>query len=154
VAGFAEALEAEVAKDGVSVLTVMPGLMRTGSHIHARFHGAAERELHWFGTSAIAPLISIDADRAARKIVTALARGDRFLTYTPAARLGAWLHDTSPNAWALLSCIVGHFLPNAPREAAPGVHEGIEILRRTSSRSALSRFIARRTAPLSLRHNQ
>src|SRR5437870_4681425 len=37
--GFSEGLHAEVAKDGVVVTTVVPGVMRTGSYRHARFKG-------------------------------------------------------------------------------------------------------------------
>ena len=105
--GFAEALSAEVAKDGIRVLTVTPGLMRTGSHLHAHFRGNHERELAWFGASAIAPLLSIDANRAARYIVRAIARGDRFLMFTPAAHVGAWLHDVVPELWSLIMASSG-----------------------------------------------
>lgn len=150
--GFAEALQAEVGQDGVRVLTVMPGLMRTGSHLHARFHGDAERELRWFGASAMAPLLSINADRAARYIVRSIARGDRFLTFTPAARLGAWLHDAAPNLWSLLFSTLGPLLlPSAPDNSS-GARAGTELLSRSSSR--WSRLLAWRTAPLALRHNQ
>jgi len=149
--GFAEALQAEVGKDGVQVLTVTPGLMRTGSHIHARFHGDPERELHWFGSSALAPMISVDADRAARYVVRAIARGDRFLTFTPAARLGAWLHDTAPNLWSLLFSAIGRLLPKAPNRGSSTL-EGSDVL--AGSASLWSRLIARRTTPLALRHNQ
>jgi NAD(P)-dependent dehydrogenase (short-subunit alcohol dehydrogenase family) len=149
--GFAEALQAEAGRDGVHVLTVMPGLMRTGSHIHARFHGDSARELSWFGASAVTPLISIDADRAARHVVEAIARGDRFLTFTPAARLGAWLHDAAPNAWSLLASVVSRALPRAP-STTTGAYEGTEVLSR--SRFRWSRLIARRSSALALRHNQ
>lgn len=150
--GFAEALQAEVARDRIKVLTVMPGLMRTGSHLHAQFHGQADRELLWFGSSAVAPLIAIDADRAASYIVRAIARGDRFLTFTPAARLGAWLHDTAPNLWSLLFALVGQLLPSAPQPPGGSALEGTQVLAASSSR--WSRFIARQTAPLARRHNQ
>jgi NAD(P)-dependent dehydrogenase (short-subunit alcohol dehydrogenase family) len=149
--GFAEALHAEVAQDGVRVLTVVPGLMRTGSHVHARFSGDSERELQWFGASAVAPLLSIDPDRAARRVVRAIARGDRFLTFTPAARVGGWLHDVAPNAWSLLFAIVGRLLPSIVSRPAHA-DEGQAILDRSSSR--WSRLIAWRTAPLLRPNNQ
>ena len=149
--GFAEALQAEVAQDGVRVLTVMPGLMRTGSHVHARFHGDSARELLWFGASALVPLVSIDADRAARYVVRAIARGDRFLTFTPLARLGAWFHDAAPAAWSRLFSVVGYLLPRA-HDTGAGAREGSELLARSSS--LWIRLLARRSAPLVLRHNQ
>jgi NAD(P)-dependent dehydrogenase (short-subunit alcohol dehydrogenase family) len=150
--GFAEALAAEAAHDGVKVLTVTPGLMRTGSHLHAHFRGDAERELTWFGASAIAPLMSIDADRAAALIVRAIARGDRYLTFTPAARLGAWLHDAAPNLWAQIAAIAAQLLPRPDAsEQRFLAREGAEIL---EGSSPMLRLIAKATVPLALRHGQ
>lgn len=155
-AGFAEALHAEVAKDGIRVLTVFPGLMRTGSHLRAVFRGRQEAELGWFGASAIAPIVSIDADRAARHVVRAIARGDRFLTFTPAAHLGAWLHDVAPNAWSLVAATLGRLLPSAPPGSARlDAREGREgRVIAESSPSSLVDFIAARSSSLSARHGQ
>jgi NAD(P)-dependent dehydrogenase (short-subunit alcohol dehydrogenase family) len=151
--GLAEALHAEVAKDGVRVLTVMPGLMRTGSHLRATFRGRAEAELTWFGASAIAPLVSIDADRAARHVVRAMARQDRFLMFTPAAQLGTWLHDFAPNAWSSLAGLIGRLLPGAPAAAPRAASvEGLELVRRSDS--WLLNAIAARSEPLMARHGQ
>jgi NAD(P)-dependent dehydrogenase (short-subunit alcohol dehydrogenase family)/uncharacterized membrane protein YagU involved in acid resistance len=151
--GFAEALRNEVAKDGVRVLTVTPGLMRTGSHLHAIFRGQPERELIWFGASAIAPLVSIDADRAARHIVRAIARGEQSLMFTPAAHLGTWLHDRAPNVWALIGRIAARLLPKASSpQSRPASREGTEVIR--SSSSALVRWIARASTPLAAKHGQ
>lgn len=153
VVGFAEALQAELAKDGIRVLTVLPGLMRTGSHLHAKFRGQHERELSWFGACVTLPVMSIDADRAARRIVRAIARGDRYLTFTPAARLAAWFHDAAPNAWSLLSGFAGRLLPGAPGgEGRYEAREGQEIVDGSASR--IVRLIGRRSAPLAERHGQ
>lgn len=151
--GFAEALGAEVAKDGVRVLTVAPGLMRTGSHVHATFRGQPERELIWFGASAIAPLVSIDADRAARHIVRAIARGERYLTFTPAAHLGTWLHDATPNLWSYIASVAGRLLPDARGGKTSQVgYEGTELIKNSSSRFV--RWIAGGSAPLATKHGQ
>jgi NAD(P)-dependent dehydrogenase (short-subunit alcohol dehydrogenase family)/uncharacterized membrane protein YagU involved in acid resistance len=151
--GFAEALRTEVAKDGVRVLTVIPGLMRTGSHLHATFRGQPERELIWFGASAITPLLSINADRAARHIVRAIARGEQTLTFTPAAHFGTWLHDRAPNLWALIGAIAARLLPKAPsHQWHPTSYEGTEVIERSSS--ALVRWIARASTPLAAKHGQ
>src|SRR5690625_1488373 len=42
--GFSTGLRAELARDGITVTTVTPGLMRTGSPYHASFKGQQERE--------------------------------------------------------------------------------------------------------------
>lgn len=151
--GFAEALCAEVAKDGVRIVTVAPGLMRTGSHVHAMFHGQPERELAWFGASAMAPLLSIDAERAARRIVRAIARGERYLTFTPAAHVGIWLHDVAPQLFELVAAAVARLLPAAvgPSARYQG-HEGAEVFR--ESPSTLVRWIAGWSAPLVVKNGQ
>ena len=63
VTGFSEGLHAEVKKYGVHVLTVVPGLMRTGSHLNAEFRGKHEQEYGWFALSGTNPLTSISAQR-------------------------------------------------------------------------------------------
>jgi NAD(P)-dependent dehydrogenase (short-subunit alcohol dehydrogenase family) len=153
IAGFAEAVGAEVAKDGVRVLTVFPGLMRTGSHAHASYQGHPERELGWFAAAAIAPLLSIDADRAARHVVRALVDGRTRLSFTPAARLAMLAHDLLPGVWSGATAVAARLLPRAPSNgAAPERREGVELLHRSSS--PLLRLIGERTARLAARHNQ
>ena len=56
----------------MTVTTVVPGLMRTGSHVQARFTGQASKEFTWFSLGASLPLVSMDAERAARQIVNAI----------------------------------------------------------------------------------
>jgi NAD(P)-dependent dehydrogenase (short-subunit alcohol dehydrogenase family) len=48
LAGLSEGVRAEVAKDSVSVTTVYPGLMRTGSPRNADFKGKHRAEYAWF----------------------------------------------------------------------------------------------------------
>ena len=81
--GFTQGLAAEVRQHGVHVTNIAPGLMRTGSHLHAKFKGRQEDELTWFGLGASAPLLAMDADRAAQQVISALERGepDRVLRY-------------------------------------------------------------------------
>jgi len=71
--GFSEGLRAEVAAHGIRVTTVVPGLMRTGSDVDAEFAGQAGREYAWFAVGAAVPGLSMDARRAARRIVRAIA---------------------------------------------------------------------------------
>src|SRR5262249_59696441 len=68
LAGFSDAIRAELARDKIYVTTVTPGLMRTGSHIHAKFKGNHAAEYRWFDWSRKIPLASISIERAARKI--------------------------------------------------------------------------------------
>src|SRR5690348_1208602 len=75
--GFSEGLHAEVKKDGVHVTTVVPGLMRTGSFVNAWFKGRHRAEYGWFSVSSALPVLAMHGERAARKVVNAIRRGDR-----------------------------------------------------------------------------
>lgn len=71
LAGFSQGLAAEIAGDGISVTTVYPTVMRTGSPIQAVFKGNHEKEFAWFAIGDVFPGISISAESAAEKIVEA-----------------------------------------------------------------------------------
>jgi NAD(P)-dependent dehydrogenase (short-subunit alcohol dehydrogenase family) len=109
--GFSDALRAELARDKIYVTTVTPGMMRTGSHVNARFRGKHDSEFAWFAASAGAPLLSMDADRAARKILAACRRGQPSLTLTFAARLQIVANALSPNLTGYAMQLVNRFLP-------------------------------------------
>jgi short-subunit dehydrogenase len=135
--GLAESLRAELAEEGVHILSVVPGLMRTGSHVHAEFKGDQESEYAWFGMSATAPLISIDADRAARRIVSAIARGKVELSFTPESHIAPMLRTLTPTVWAEVVALAARFLPRPPIAASPEAserREGIDIERTSESR--------------------
>jgi NAD(P)-dependent dehydrogenase (short-subunit alcohol dehydrogenase family) len=153
--GFAESLRGEVANDGVNVLTVVPGLMRTGSHVHAEVKGDHDLEYSWFGAGAMAPLLSIDADRAARYIVSAIARGDVELAFTPEARIAPILRAIAPGVWAELLALTSRLLlPRAPVGSmqASRRREGAEIER--TSRSPLVHAVRDAGTDLKRRHAQ
>ena len=64
--GFARGLRSELSGTGVTVTTVAPGLMRTGSHLRAKFVGNQGREFAWFGTAASLPA-AVDGRGAGRR---------------------------------------------------------------------------------------
>ncbi len=152
--GMSEALRAELAADGVHLLTVVPGLMRTGSHVHADFKGDHELEYTWFGASATAPLLSIDTECAARRIVCAIARGTTEVAFTPEARFGPILRAIAPGAWADLLAFVAGLLPRPPVGSTRGAErrEGSEI--EDTSDSPLVDAVKKRTDPFATKHAQ
>jgi short-subunit dehydrogenase len=85
--GFSEGLRAELGRGPVTVTTVVPGLMRTGSHLQARFTGQPSKEFTWFSLGASLPLVSMDAERAARQIIAAVRRRRAEIILTPAGQL-------------------------------------------------------------------
>lgn len=113
-AALSEGLAAETGGTGVRVLTVVPGLMRTGSHKGVVFSGDPEREYAWFALAAGSPLLSVSAERAARSIVHATASGRGFLIISPVTRIGLAVHGVAPGFTQRALRVVGRLLPGAP----------------------------------------
>jgi short-subunit dehydrogenase len=129
--GFSEGLAAEVAQEGIVVTTIVPGLMRTGSHLHAIFKGNHEAEYGLFTPLASMPLVSMDAERAARQVVQAIRRGksEWFLGIT--ATLATRFHGLFPGTTVELLGLMNRLLPGAGRDqtaGAPGhrVHDRLD----------------------------
>lgn len=81
---LSDALRAELAVDGIAITTVVPWLMRTGGHEHARVLGQHRREYTWFALADTLPGVAVDSDRAARAIIEAMRVG------RPRLVLGGW----------------------------------------------------------------
>jgi NAD(P)-dependent dehydrogenase (short-subunit alcohol dehydrogenase family) len=125
--GLSEGLRAELADTGISVTTVVPGLMRTGSHLNAEFGGEQEAEYRWFALGASAPYpVAIGADRAARLIVRAAKRGQAECTYPLSAVVAARLSGLLPSVTTNALAVVDRFLPQPPRQAA-GTRSGAAV---------------------------
>lgn len=115
--GLSDGMRAELAKDGIRVTTVCPGLMRTGSHLNVGVKGHHELELAWFAILLGIPGVSMSVERAARRIVRALVRGERELTLGLPAKLAVLLQTLAPETTAALMALVDRMLP-APGEDA------------------------------------
>src|SRR5881296_1508002 len=129
--GFSDAIRAELARDNIHVTTVAPGLMRTGSHVNAKFKGRHDDEFAWFAASAGAPLISMNADRAARKILAACRRGQPSLTLTFTARTTILGNALFPNLTGYTMKFVNWLLPGTGGEQGNESRAGSEVPRRT-----------------------
>jgi short-subunit dehydrogenase len=109
--GFSEGMRAELAKDNIKITTVVPGLMRTGSHANAAFKGDHRKEYSWFSLGATLPFASMDAHRAAKRIVDAAARGTAEIILTPQAKLLAMAHGVAPGTVTDILGIANRVLP-------------------------------------------
>jgi NAD(P)-dependent dehydrogenase (short-subunit alcohol dehydrogenase family) len=109
--GLSEGLRSELLKDNVMVTTVCPGLMRTGSPRNANFKGQHRAEYAWFSISDSLPVSSIQAERAARQIVSACKRGQAQLVITTQAQLAVKFHELFPEATADILALVNRLLP-------------------------------------------
>jgi short-subunit dehydrogenase len=109
--GFSEGLHAELDKDGITVTTVVPGLMRTGSHVNALFKGRHRAEYTWFTLGASLPVTAMSARRAARQIVRAAQRGDPEIMLGLETQVLARLAGLFPGMTARALSLVNRLLP-------------------------------------------
>jgi NAD(P)-dependent dehydrogenase (short-subunit alcohol dehydrogenase family) len=130
--GFTNGLRAELAGTGVTVTTVAPGLMRTGSHLRAEFTGDAPAEYAWFAPGASVPLVSMDAERAAVRIVRGILHGRSIVILTPLAKVGARVEGVAPATTAAALGVLARLLPDSPG-GRTGTVEGHTARRRLAS---------------------
>ncbi|MFC7485721.1 SDR family NAD(P)-dependent oxidoreductase [Knoellia sp. CPCC 206453] len=119
--GLSEGLQAELSGTGVTATTIVPGLMRTGGHLHAQFVGDAPKDYAWFSTGASLPLLSISAERAARRIVDAVLAGRSQVELTPLTWVGRRVHGVAPGPTSRVLGLVARALP---RTSADGPSMG------------------------------
>lgn len=122
--GFSEGLRAEVARDGIRVTTIVPGLMRTGSPVHVEYRGQPGKEYVWFVLGDLLPVSAMSVDRAARRIVRAIRRGEAEVTLSWQAKLLRVAHDISPGGMSRLLSGIDRLLPDAD---GPGGARGREL---------------------------
>ena len=120
--GFSEGLHAELAKEGIHVLTVVPGLMRTGSPGNALFKGQHQIEYTLFNLLDTLPFTSISARKAARQIVRATKRGDAEVILSIQAQLAARFHGLFPGTTVTMLGLVNRLLPGSGDDAAAKEH--------------------------------
>ncbi len=122
--GLSDSLRAELARDGIYVTTVAPGMMRTGSHVNAQFKGRHAAEFGWFATSNAMPLISMDAERAAAKILGACRRGRPEITLTLAARAAVIGNAIFPSVTGHMMKMVNAILPGPTDSSGHATQSG------------------------------
>ena len=111
--GFTEGLSAELAGTGVTATTIVPGLMRTGSHEQALFTGDHAAEYAWFAPAASLPVLSMNAERAARRMVDGVLGGKPLVVLSWLSHAAIRAHGLSPTLTVHLMGLVNRFLPTA-----------------------------------------
>src|SRR5713101_5551529 len=125
--GFSDAIRAELAKDKIFVTTVSPGMMRTGSQIHANFKGDHSAEYKWFEMSSKLPLASISAERAARKILAACRRGKPALVMPWTTYFIIAANALFPNLTGHMMKIVNRCLPPRVSKSGDEARSGADV---------------------------
>jgi short-subunit dehydrogenase len=125
--GFSDAIRAELARDNIWVTTVTPGLMRTGSHIHAKFKGDHAAEYQWFDWSRKIPFASISVERAARKILNACGHGKPNLVMPWSAYFIIAANALFPNLTAHVVKILNRSMPPPVSKSGDEARSGAEV---------------------------
>jgi NAD(P)-dependent dehydrogenase (short-subunit alcohol dehydrogenase family) len=124
--GLSDGLRAELARDHIAITTVIPGLMRTGSHLNAKFKGRHKAEFAWFALADGLPLTSIDVERAAEQIVNATRHKRARLIITRQAQLLMLADALAPELTATAMSLANRFLPGPAGAEGNVAHAGWE----------------------------
>jgi NAD(P)-dependent dehydrogenase (short-subunit alcohol dehydrogenase family) len=113
--GFSEGLRAELAGTGVGVVTVVPGLMRTGSFVNALFRGNRRSEFTWFSVLSSLPLLTNDAEKAAQRITKAAVNNEPELILSLAANAAVRAQGVAPGLLSYALSLTARGLPSSPQ---------------------------------------
>jgi short-subunit dehydrogenase len=154
ITGWSQGLRAELTGRGIRVTTVSPSIIRTGSHIQARFTGDAQKEYRWFAAAASLPGTASDATAAAKKIVTALALGSAEVSIGLQAIIAARFSNVAPELTARLLSLANRFLPNPPNPNNPEFWQADQSTAGKAFRGSLPSVVEQLGFALIERYNQ
>jgi NAD(P)-dependent dehydrogenase (short-subunit alcohol dehydrogenase family) len=109
--GFSNGLRPELKRHGIVVTTACPGLARTGSHVNADFKGRHREEYAWFAAGNATYGLSMSAECAAARIISACARGDAEVVLGIPAKLAVAFEAVCPNLMAELLELTNDHMP-------------------------------------------
>ena len=110
--GYSEGLRAEVARQGVFVTTICPGLIRTGSPRQALVRGQHKKEYAWFKIGDSLPGLSASAEYVASEIIEAARYGDAERIVSLPAKFAGAVHGLFPGLMTDVLSLVNTLLPN------------------------------------------
>lgn len=111
--GLSEGMHAELKKYNITVTTVVPNLMRTGSPRHAEVKGNHKKEYAWFKHADSNPLLSQNPDKTAERIIEALEYGEAEVTLTLTGKVASLVKGFAPGWVSLLMGVANRLLPDA-----------------------------------------
>ena len=111
--GLSEGLGAELKKDNIHVTTVIPNLMRTGSPRNVWVKRDHKAEYEWFKLADSLPMLSQNADDAAKSIIEALEFGTNEVILTQTAKVVVALQGLIPGGINSIMQLANRFLPKS-----------------------------------------
>ena len=128
--GLGTTLRGDLARDGVYLTTVCPGVVQTGSPRHALYKGDTAAEYEWFASGDNMPLVAIETPDMAAKAIEGLQAGDALVVAPWPTKLQASLHGLAAGVGTEVAALVDRFLPTAggpPRPAVAGHATGGDL---------------------------
>ena len=136
--GLSEGFRAELRQHGVTVTTVCPGLLRTGSPAHAEVKGQHKKEFAWFSIADALPGLTMSAEQAARQIWNACRRGDGEIILSLPAKFLAAFHGLLPGTTTDILSWMNRALPATGESPAANVRRKGYESESTITRSSLT----------------
>ena len=143
-AGLSAGVKSELAREGFRVTSVFPGLMRTGSTYNASFKGQHRREFAWFHTADALPGLSVAAESAARRIVSACRYGDAEVIITLPAQVAVLMNALLPGTMSHLLALTNLLLPASSPADESDAYRGWQSISEAAP-SVLTRLADRAT---------
>ncbi|MFC5269832.1 SDR family NAD(P)-dependent oxidoreductase [Adhaeribacter terreus] len=110
--GLSTGFRHELKKDGIKIITINPGLTRSGSNVNISVKGQAEKEYAWFTAMGNSLLTSSSVENTARQIVEACRYGEAEVLTNLPARVLALANDIFPELTSdILSLSSQYILP-------------------------------------------
>lgn len=111
--GLSQGLRTELKKHNITVTTITPGLMRTGSIHNITLKGQHEKEYAGFSILSAIPLITVSAQHAAKRIIKALKRGEASVTISLPAKFLAAFYNRFPGLTTDIFALIDQLMPEA-----------------------------------------
>ncbi|HEY3405923.1 MAG TPA: SDR family NAD(P)-dependent oxidoreductase [Ohtaekwangia sp.] len=148
--GLSEGMHAELKKNKITVTTVVPNLMRTGSARQITVKGKHKAEYAWFKIAASSPLTAQHAERAAQQIIEGIEYRKAEIILTPSAKLATIIQGLAPGFVSSVLAIVNVLLPSSP-----DIQKGRIARKGHESESMISRgFLTRSGNQAALNNNE
>lgn len=111
--GLSEGMHAELKKYNIVVTTVIPNLMRTGSPLHADIKGDYQKEYAWFKHADSNPVLSMDPEVSAERIIRALEYGESEVTLSLNGKIATLIKALAPGWVNFMMAAANRLLPEA-----------------------------------------
>lgn len=150
LAGYSQGAGIELSQENITVTTVYPTLMQTGSPIQAVFKGDHEKEFAWFDFADNLPLLSMRPETAAKKILRAASLGDAELVISPVGKLRVLGGALFPELVNAVMVFIGSLMP----KGQSGVRQTGYQSRGHFENSLLTKPMKHRARQAELKNNQ